>query len=535
MAARAAALHGAVSLRSSFLPPAAVSAAFLPSPHLAPSPSLCLSTVVSSALPGTKDTQKDKDRKRTSVSWGCDPQSIENGSLLQDWLTNEGLAKQKLVLNRVDSGGRGLVATQSLRQGERLLFVPSRLLIFADSEWGCAETGKIIKEAGLPEWPTLAVFLISEASRGTASRWFPYFATLPKTPSSILQWTEDEVNTWLTASPVREKALEYIRDVTETYRDLRASIFSKHPEVFSSQVYTLEAFKWAFGILFSRLVRLPSVKKLALVPWADMLNHSPQVDAFLDFDQSSGKSVVFVTDRAYQPGEQVFISYGKRPSGELLLAYGFIPPEFNAHDHVELEMELDNEDPSYEAKLTALKEQGLSSPQRFPVRKDGFPAQLLAYARLIASRASNPAQLSLMARAATEAKATANDTSDVEAMLSAEEETDAYERVLAVCENSIADYTSFLEANEESDDEATNVDSSARLSRTRMLQQLAVALCKNEQRMLFRLQYILRTDLRGLRTLPGTESMSGGAKGKAKRANGGLFNLFKWNIDILEK
>lgn len=67
------------------------------------------------------------------MSWGCDPQSIENGSLLQDWLTNEGLAKQKLVLNRVDSGGRGLVATQSLRQGERLLFVPSRLLISADS------------------------------------------------------------------------------------------------------------------------------------------------------------------------------------------------------------------------------------------------------------------------------------------------------------------------------------------------------------------------------------------------------------------
>jgi hypothetical protein len=29
------------------------------------------------------------------------------------------------------------------------------------------------------------------------------------------------------------------------------------------------------------------------------------VDAFLDFDQSNGKSVMFVTDRAYQPGEQV--------------------------------------------------------------------------------------------------------------------------------------------------------------------------------------------------------------------------------------
>ena len=63
-----------------------------------------------------------KSRKKPAgggVSWGCDPRSIENGSLLQDWLTGEGLAKQKLVLERVESGGRGLVATQSLRQGER--------------------------------------------------------------------------------------------------------------------------------------------------------------------------------------------------------------------------------------------------------------------------------------------------------------------------------------------------------------------------------------------------------------------------------
>lgn len=33
------------------------------------------------------------------------------------------------------------------------------------------------------------------------------------------------------------------------------------------------------------------------------------------------------------------------------------------------------------------------------------------------------------------------------AMLSAEEETNAYERVLAVCENSIAEYTKFLEVS----------------------------------------------------------------------------------------
>lgn len=46
-----------------------------------------------------------------------------------------------------------------------------------------------------------------------------------------------------------------------------------------------------------------------------------------------------------------------------------------------------------------------------------------------------------------------------------------------------------LQANEESD-ESTNVDTSARISRTRMLKELAVTLCKNEQRILFRLQYV---------------------------------------------
>lgn len=52
-----------------------------------------------------------------------------------------------------------------------------------------------------------------------------------------------------------------------------------------------------------------------------------------------------------------------------------------------------------------------------------------------------------IARAATEAKATANDTSDVEAMISAEEETNAYERVLAVCENAISEYAKFLKVS----------------------------------------------------------------------------------------
>ncbi len=55
-------------------------------------------------------------------------------------------------------------------------------------EWGCKEAGELLKEAGVPEWPMLANYLISEASLGRSSHWFPYIATLPQSPTSILQW-----------------------------------------------------------------------------------------------------------------------------------------------------------------------------------------------------------------------------------------------------------------------------------------------------------------------------------------------------------
>ncbi|KAG8503192.1 hypothetical protein CXB51_001203 [Gossypium anomalum] len=131
---------------------------------------------------------------------------------------------------------------------------------------------------------------------------------------------------------------------------------------FSFKVFNMETFRWSFGILFSRLVRLPSMDgKVALVPWADMLNHSCEVETFLDYDKSS-QGVVFTTDRAYQPGEQVFISYGKKSNGELLLSYGFVPKEgTNPSDSVELPLSLKKSDKCYKEKLEALKKHGLSA------------------------------------------------------------------------------------------------------------------------------------------------------------------------------
>ncbi|KAL0354316.1 UNVERIFIED_CONTAM: hypothetical protein Sangu_1012900 [Sesamum angustifolium] len=258
----------------------------------------------------------------TTVPWGCDVESLENASALQEWLSKCGLPPQKMAIQRVDVWREGLVALKNIRKGEKLLFVPPSLFITADS------------------------------------------------------------------------------------------------------------------------VRLPSMDgKVALVPWADMLNHSCEVETFLDYDKSS-QGVVFTTDRAYQPGEQVFISYGKKSNGELLLSYGFVPGEgTNPRDSVELSLSLKKSDKCYKEKLEALKKHGLSASECFPIQITGWPVELMAYAYLTVSPPSMKNRFDEMAAAASNKMTSKKD------VVYPEIEEEALQFILDMCEASISKYAKFLQAS----------------------------------------------------------------------------------------
>ena len=68
-----------------------------------------------------------------TIPWGCEIDSLENASAFQRWLSESGLPPQKMTIQRVDVGERGLVALKNVRKGEKLLFVPPALVITADS------------------------------------------------------------------------------------------------------------------------------------------------------------------------------------------------------------------------------------------------------------------------------------------------------------------------------------------------------------------------------------------------------------------
>ncbi|KAJ6343250.1 hypothetical protein OIU76_005063 [Salix suchowensis] len=433
----------------------------------------------------TSSDTKAAAKVSETVPWGCDIDSVENAEALQKWLSDSGLPPQKMAIQKVEVGERGLVALKNIRKGEMLLFVPPSLVIDADSEWSCPEAGEVLKQYSVPDWPLLATYLISEASFEKSSRWSNYISALPRQPYSLLYWTRAELDTYLEASRIRERAIERITNVTGTYNDLRLRIFSKHPHLFPEEVFNMESFKWSFGILFSRLVRLPSMDgRVALVPWADMLNHSCEVETFLDYDKSS-KGVVFTTDRPYQPGEQVFISYGRKSNGELLLSYGFVPREgTNPSDSVELSLSLKKSDKCYKEKLEALKKHGLSASQCYPLQVTGWPLELMAYAYLAVSPPSMSRQFEEMAAAAS------NKTTTNKNIAYPDIEEQALQFILDSCESSISKYTKFLQASGSMD---LDVTSPKQLNRRLFLKQLAVDLCNSESRILFRAQYVNKT------------------------------------------
>lgn len=85
------------------------------------------------------------------------------------------------------------------------------------------------------------------------------------------------------------------------------------------------------GVMFSQKLRTGSIAEetVALVPWADMLNHSSSAgrESCLVHDHRSGVATL-QAHCTYSEGDQVFDSYGPSCSpSRLLLDYGFVDEE----------------------------------------------------------------------------------------------------------------------------------------------------------------------------------------------------------------
>jgi len=315
---------------------------------------------------------------------------VENGVYLSD-KSSWGRSPHPLAIanETTDDGepsGRGLVAIKGVVQGEPLFKIPLKVLL--TKEVAVEAFGQAVLPPSTDDFIAMAALLIRERSLGAASFYAPYLGVLPADEelTPLFRWAEEELAP-LAGSPTVAAASSLRRKVRAEFADADAAdgLFGRSRSVFDPAIYTYDAWEWAFAVLFSRLVLLRGSGTLALVPYADLLNHNPYCGAYIDTfkENFTGDGYVCVfTDRPYGKMEQVYTTYGQKTNAELLLLYGFVVDR-NPYDAVDVSVAVDEGDPLYERKRDFLEGAGqeAGTSVAFPLYADRYPMELIEYLR----------------------------------------------------------------------------------------------------------------------------------------------------------
>mmetsp|Transcript_19337 Transcript_19337/g.44971 ORF Transcript_19337/g.44971 Transcript_19337/m.44971 type:complete len:589 (-) Transcript_19337:40-1806(-) len=330
-------------------------------------------------------------------TWGEAPHPMAISTETKDEITNE-------------SSGRGLLARRDINDGDNLLKVPMKLCMTKSS--ARKALGKDVFPREMNEYLAIACQLIHERYvLGDNSFWKPYIDVLPETEevNPTFTWSDDDLS-FLNGSPVIAATKSLQMKLQREFDDLLGGpdgLCNQYPDRFPKEHYNYENWIWAFTMLFSRAIRLRSLsggETLAMVPYADLINHSPFSQAYIDAREggdwlfSSGEEeVILYADRGYRRMEQIYISYGQKSNAELLLLYGFAV-ERNPYNSVDVTVaiapltesfvkELNDDsvpvDPLAEEKAEFLESVGRESLVDFPCYADRYPVELLEFLRLM--------------------------------------------------------------------------------------------------------------------------------------------------------
>eukprot|EP00178_Gracilaria_changii_P010501 TRINITY_DN305_c0_g1_i1.p2 TRINITY_DN305_c0_g1~~TRINITY_DN305_c0_g1_i1.p2 ORF type:complete len:471 (+),score=73.78 TRINITY_DN305_c0_g1_i1:4913-6325(+) len=279
-----------------------------------------------------------------------------------------------------ESSGRGLIAVKPILQGEAVFEVPYELIVTKE-----AALRSLPLDDSVDDYIAIACLLISERAKGKDSFWKPYLDILPLDEDLIplFRWSEEDL-ALLKGSPCIAACQSLRLKLEDEFESANKLYFSKNREQFPEDVFSRGAWEWAFAILFSRAIMLTAEQRIALVPYADLLNHNPFCSNYIDVHNKlllDRKVVALYTDRPYGKMDQVFVTYGPKSNSDLLLLYGFVSDR-NPYDCVEIAVSLSDSDPLYEKKVAYLEQSGISSGSTtFPLYRDRYPMELIEFLR----------------------------------------------------------------------------------------------------------------------------------------------------------
>ncbi|CAM9671394.1 unnamed protein product [Chrysoparadoxa australica] len=314
----------------------------------------------------------------------------------KSWLTNAGVKDDSGVVVGPSSltGGKGLIATKSISRGSTLVVVPQDLSLSEDTAIA-SPIGRYIKgwEGWTGETGTIALQLLWERALGEKSTISPWINILPSTDDIDIPlfWGEQDLAMADASSTRCFSAL--VKDVEDDFAWLENKVFSADRAKFPEEVFSLDNWLWAVGIVVSRSFFVDGLLRLA--PMVDFANHGDRPGDYKEVYGGGmaifGRKVIKVdAGKDYYAGDEVLVSYGPKGSAAYVEELGFLPEvDINAESEtsqsfVELEFEMREDDRLLDDKLDILEQQEMRPDQTFEIFSFGEPdPELLQYLRLV--------------------------------------------------------------------------------------------------------------------------------------------------------
>ncbi len=317
------------------------------------------------------------------------------------WLQEHGARFKKIEWPSyaTESGVRGAVALADIDMDEDMVSIPEHLMLTPLVALEDPEIGHVFEEnlGQFADEDILIVLLMHERAKGAASFFFPYLDILPQS-DGLMEWDDEALALLQDEDLCMQVHLRRSQMEAHYTRLIEDGLKAQYPQVFgvvglpeAEDPYSFAQFTFAYQTIQARAFgrRLPYS---ALVPFSDGLNHDNvamhyRLENLPESDKSPPlRAFHLFPSRTIRKGQEVFISYGRRTNGQLLLGYGFALLD-NEHEVVDLEVPAIPSPPSWfrasVAKLGPKVGEVFKATHPLPAQATTVNDHLLAYYRAV--------------------------------------------------------------------------------------------------------------------------------------------------------
>ena len=250
---------------------------------------------------------------------------------------------------------RGVIAKRFITQNEIIMTIPKECILTVDiaiqSDIGKQISVFMNRKLNSPKHSLLSSFILYEKNKEN-SQWKFYYDIFPKDFHTYPFFYNESENILLNGSKFLLKVKEKRKDIEEDYNVLCSLIDNYKDNISFSDFFTMRI------IVSSRIfgIKINGIKVDALVPLADMLNHSSHNQTSWYYDDQIESFVVQAIEDIKE-GDEIFDSYGKKPNSSYLLNYGFTIDNNEENNEYPLTLMLNRDS----CELFSLKENFINS------------------------------------------------------------------------------------------------------------------------------------------------------------------------------